>query len=62
MSKPTLGSNMPTVVCVHQKRLADAETSSRSAMRTDHEDLRLDPVLGLLLGKLERGGDEPSPL
>jgi Transposase DDE domain group 1 len=28
----------------------------------DHDDLRRDPVLGVLLGKLERGGDEPSPL
>ena len=28
----------------------------------DHDDLRCDPVLGVLLGKLERGGEEPSPL
>jgi hypothetical protein len=28
----------------------------------DHDDLRRDPVLGVLLGKLERDGDEPSPL
>ena len=26
----------------------------------DHDDLRRDPVLGVLLGKLERDGDEPS--
>jgi hypothetical protein len=28
----------------------------------DHDDLRRDPVLGVLLGKLERDGDEPSLL
>jgi hypothetical protein len=28
----------------------------------DHDELRRDPVLGVLLGKLERDGDEPSPL
>ena len=28
----------------------------------DHDDLRRDPVLGVLLGKLERDGDAPSPL
>ncbi len=28
----------------------------------DPDDLRRDPVLGVLLGKLERAGDEPSPL
>src|SRR6202167_5129480 len=28
----------------------------------DHDDLRRDPMLGVLLGKLERDGDEPSPL
>ncbi len=28
----------------------------------DHDDLRRDPVLGVLLGKLERDGDEPSAL
>ena len=28
----------------------------------DHDDLRRDPVLGVLLGKLDRDGDEPSPL
>jgi hypothetical protein len=28
----------------------------------DHDDLRCDPVLGVLLGKLERGGEAPSPL
>ena len=28
----------------------------------DHDELRGDPVLGVLLGKLERDGDAPSPL
>ncbi len=28
----------------------------------DHDDLRCDPVLGVLVGKLERDGDESSPL
>ena len=28
----------------------------------DHDELRLDPVLGVLLGKFERDGDAPSPL
>ena len=28
----------------------------------DHDELRRDPVLGVLLGKLDREGDEPSPL
>jgi hypothetical protein len=28
----------------------------------DHDDLRRDPVLAVLLGKLERDGHEPSPL
>src|SRR5260370_16317788 len=28
----------------------------------DHDELRRDPVLGVLLGKLERDGDAPSPL
>jgi len=28
----------------------------------DHDELLLDPVLGMLLGKLERDGDAPSPL
>ena len=28
----------------------------------DHDDLRRDEVLGVLLGKLERDGDERSPL
>ena len=28
----------------------------------DHDELRRDPVLGVLLGKLERDGEEPSPL
>jgi hypothetical protein len=28
----------------------------------DHDDLRCDPVLGVLLGKLERGDEKPSPL
>jgi Transposase DDE domain group 1 len=28
----------------------------------DHDELRLDPVLGMLLGKLARDGEAPSPL
>jgi hypothetical protein len=28
----------------------------------DHDELRRDPVLGVLLGKLDRDGDAPSPL
>jgi hypothetical protein len=28
----------------------------------DHEELRCDPVLGVLLGRFERDGDAPSPL
>jgi Transposase DDE domain group 1 len=28
----------------------------------DHDELRLDPALGVLLGKLDRAADEPTPL